>query len=112
MPFLTIVSLNMSNYIFHFFYRTLKNTTVNRSHDGLLGTQRIVTLLTRARHAGRDTHHCSIVVVVLYVVSCLLPLKVQARCLGHTPQIFWMSVEDSELVVLLVVLCLRGYHLC
>ena len=112
MPFLTIVSLNMSNYIFHFVLSNSENYYIKPIARWFARHPTYSYSTNRARHTGRDTHHCSIVVVVLYVFSCLHPLKVQARCLGHTPQILWMSVEDSELVVLLVVLCLRGYHLC
>ena len=34
----------------------------------------------------------------LYLFSCFYPLKVQARCPGHTSQLPWLSVQDSELV--------------
>ena len=60
---------------------------------------------------------CLLLLLFLNLFSCLYPLEVQARCPGHTPQLFWavclyslkvqacclghthrLSVLDSELV--------------
>ena len=36
--------------------------------------------------------------VCLYIFLCLYPLKVQARCSRHMPQMYGLSVYNSKLV--------------